>query len=144
MRHATWALAITLALATGRVQSAPPAAEPQAVRWRYMILRLSYGGRVLLAATAALAAACGDVTLIPPIEVEPEQVPLETTVVLTDLGPDCWALMLSTGFQLEPVGLPEAFKVDSLAVRATVRSTRLRWAPCGIGPIVQVIEIQRR
>ena len=56
----------------------------------------------------------------------------------------CWALRVSESLQYEPLGLPVAFRVDGLEVRALLTLRDDLGSICMVGRIAEVLEIERR
>jgi hypothetical protein len=56
----------------------------------------------------------------------------------------CWALRVNESLQYEPLGLPAAFRVDGLEVRALLILRGGLGSICMIGPTAEVLEIERR
>jgi hypothetical protein len=87
---------------------------------------------------------CSDVQLVPPVVFSPpDSLTVDATVEFLNIESGCWALTVSSALRFEPANLPTEFRVDGLKVQATVRHSPTA-STCMIGPVVELIAIQRR
>jgi len=101
------------------------------------------GAALLSAALVLVAGACSDAQEIPPLAVAaPDTVAIDATVQFLDIEGGCWALEVSSAVRLEPVNLPDEFRVDALRVRVTLTGVQAV-SVCMIGPTVKVLQIER-
>ncbi|HTU64530.1 MAG TPA: hypothetical protein VMF52_01155 [Steroidobacteraceae bacterium] len=54
----------------------------------------------------------------------------------------CWVIETNTG-RIQPLGLPEEFKLEGLVVRATVREARNVMTACQVGALRQVESMEK-
>jgi hypothetical protein len=97
---------------------------------------------VIALALVVPAIACSTVEEIPPALVEADTVAVDATVELVSVEGGCWSLTVSGSTRLEPVNLPPDFRVNGLKVRARITPADGASA-CMVGPLVQIIQIQR-
>ena len=104
-------------------------------------------GSVLLAgslvASAILLAACD---ASQPLTPEPPAANGEVTgtVRFEQVEGGCWAIDLGGSQRVEPIGLPDEFKTDGLAVVVSLADMPDASSLCQIGPLKQVVAIRRR
>lgn len=65
------------------------------------------------------------------------------TVRFLNIEGGCWAIDIGNR-KLEPVGLPDSFKIDGLSISARVRPENDMTTICAFGQIVTVLEIQKQ
>lgn len=69
---------------------------------------------------------------------------VDATVEFLDLEGGCWRLTQADGIGYEPLSLPDDFRQHGLAVRATLRLRTDLASICQVGPIAEVLAIERR
>lgn len=74
----------------------------------------------------------------------PPEPGLAATVRFVEIEGGCWMLLAADGRRFEPVGLPDAFRVDGLRVRVTLQSRPDMASVCMIAPLAEVLAIRRR
>ena len=118
----------------------PPKVEPGEMKTPSSLL-----APLLVASTlVASASACRNVQELPPeIGEVPDTLTLDATVEFLNIEFGCWALAVSSTARLEPLDLPDEFRVNGLKVRATVALAEVG-SYCMIGPVVRLLEIHRR
>lgn len=72
---------------------------------------------------------------------EPDQGPLLGTVRFLPVEGGCWVIDARDNVRYEPIGLPEAFRVDGRAVIVTLRQRPDIGSYCMVGRIAEVISI---
>ena len=69
---------------------------------------------------------------------------VDGTVRFIPVEGGCWALRVNDAVQYEPLGLPAAFRVDGLEVRALLKLRDDLASICMVGRIAEVLDIERR
>ncbi len=69
---------------------------------------------------------------------------VDGTVHFIPVEGGCWALRVNDAVQYEPLGLPAAFRVDGLQVRALLKLRDDLASICMVGRIAEVLDIERR
>jgi len=69
---------------------------------------------------------------------------VDGTIRFIDVEGGCWALRVNESLQYEPFGLPAAYRVDGLQVRARLRLRDDLGSICMIGRIAAVLSIETR
>jgi len=66
------------------------------------------------------------------------------TIRFIEVEGGCWALLVNDDLQYEPLGLPAAFRVDGLAVRALLILRDDLSSICMVGRVAEVLDIEQR
>jgi hypothetical protein len=72
---------------------------------------------------------------------EPEQGMLIGTIRLLPVEGGCWVIDARDNVRYEPIGLPEAFRVDGRQVLVTLRQRQDVGSYCMVGQLAEVISI---
>jgi len=85
----------------------------------------------------ALAACTSHKPGAPALARSGETAEVEGTVRLVEIEGGCWIIETAQG-RVQPVDLPERFRVDGLAVRVTLRDAPDTMSICQVGPLKHV------
>jgi hypothetical protein len=91
----------------------------------------------------ALAACTADQPGAPTSARSGEPAAVEGTVRHVDVEGGCWIIETAQG-RVQPVDLPERFRVDGLAVRVTLRDAPDLVSSCQVGPLKYVDAVTAR
>lgn len=69
---------------------------------------------------------------------------VDGTVRFIPVEGGCWALRVNDAVQYEPLGLPVAFRIDGLEVRALLKLRDDLASICMVGRIAEVLDIEKR
>ena len=95
---------------------------------------------VALIASSVVMTACGSqAPSATPVQVSGEP----ATVRFVQIETGCWVLETKGG-RVQPVELPEAFRVDGLAVSVVLRDAPAMMSACQVGPLKHVDGISKR
>ena len=99
--------------------------------------------RRFAAATLALGVALAGCAAQPELPLRPSSAEVEGTVRRVGVEGGCWVIDTPVG-RFEPVGLPPRYRIDGLAVHATLEPAPDLASVCQVAPLARVQSIRGR